>query len=132
MLKEVGKISIPNGAMVEPHEYKIATILSWTGNDVEFIEVGTTPTPDIKFMGLEWEMKSPKGKSSRTVENNVREALRQSNNIIIDLSRIKLPENKGIREAERLAKLLGKKRKIMVITKNGKIHELFYPKIIDK
>ena len=106
MAKKVGKINMPRGALIHSHELRVATILSWTGANVEFIEVGTTHTPDIRFMNLEWEIKSPKGKSSRTIENNVRAALKQSSNIIIDLSRIKLPEDKCVRETKRLADLV--------------------------
>ena len=31
-----GKIIVPRGAMVQPHELVVASILSWTGDDVDF------------------------------------------------------------------------------------------------
>ena len=125
MAKKVGKITIPKGAIALEHEMKVATILSWSGHDVEFIPLRTVQTPDIKYKKLKWEIKSPKGKSSRTIENNMRNALKQSNNIIIDLSRIKQPENKCIGVIKRRAQKLGKKQKVMIITKSGEIIELF-------
>ena len=125
MAEKIGRIVVPKGAVIVPHEIRAAMVLAQTGFDVEFIPVRTSPTPDVKFKNREWEIKSPKGKSSRTIENNVRAALRQSSNIIIDLSRIPLPEDKCIREIKNLAKLLGKKRRLMVITKSGEIVKFY-------
>lgn len=120
-----GKINAPKNTMPQPHELMVATVLSWTGDDVEFLPVGTHHTADICFRGLEWEIKSPIGKSSRTIENNLRLALKQSANVIIDLSRIKQPEDKCIGVIKRRAKKLGRIKKIMIITKSRQIIELF-------
>lgn len=109
---------------MQPHEFNVATILSWTGEDVEFIPAGYMHTPDIRFRGLEWEIKSPYGSSSRTIENNMRLALKQSSNIIIDLSRMDIPEDKCMREIKRQNSLIRGKHRIIVITKTQKIIEL--------
>lgn len=122
--KKIGHITVPKTALVQPHEFNVATILSWTGEDVEFIPTSHTHTPDIRFRGLEWEIKSPIGKSSRTIENNMRLALKQSSNIIIDLSRMKLPEEKCLHEVERQNSLIRGKHRVLVITKAKKIIEL--------
>ncbi|MBQ3476043.1 hypothetical protein IJH26_00835 [Candidatus Saccharibacteria bacterium] len=76
--QRVGHITVPKNALVQPHEFNVATILSWTGEDVEFIPTRHIPTPDIRFKGLEWEIKSPYGSSSRTIENNIRLALKST------------------------------------------------------
>ena len=120
-----GKITIPDGVSIYPHELIVAEILSRTGYDVTFIPVGITSTPDIKYRGLFWEIKSPIGSSSRTLENNIRAAARQSHNIIIDLHRIKLPEEKCTNVIKRRAKNLGKSYRLLIITKSREIVELF-------
>jgi len=54
----------------------------------------------------------------------MRLALKQSKNIIIDLSRIKLPEHKCIATIKSRAQKLGRIRKILIISKNKTIVEL--------
>ena len=123
---KIGHITVPKNALVQPHEFNVATILSWTGEDVEFIPASNTHhTPDIKYAGLEWEIKSPIGSSSRTLENNMRLALKQSSNIIVDLQRIKLPDEKCLGVVKRRAEKLGKKCRVMVITKTKKTIKFF-------
>ena len=122
--RTVGHITVPKKTLVQPHELRVATILSWTGDDVEFIPVGRVQTPDIYYRGLKWEIKSPIGRSSRTIENNMRAAVRQSSNIIIDLGRIRLPEDKCLREIKRQGELMKGKHRILVITKTDRIIEL--------
>lgn len=124
--QKIGRITVPKNALVQPHEFNVATILSWAGEDVEFIPAtNNRRTPDIKYGGLEWEIKSPLGNSSRTLENNMRLALKQSTNIIIDLQRIGLPDEKSVGVVKRRAEKLGKKCKIMIITKTKKIIKFF-------
>ena len=123
---KIGHIRVPKSALVQPHEFNVATILSWTGGDVEFIPAANNRvTPDIRYNGLEWEIKSPHGKSGRTIENNIRLALRQSKNVIIDLSRMRLPEDKCMREIKRQDGLISGKHRIMIIIKKHEIVKLF-------
>ena len=124
MKQKQGKITVPPGTRVLPHELMTATILSWTGDDVEFLPVRSTHYPDIVFRGRQWEMKAPKGSKRRTIENNIRHALEQSNNIIIDLARINIPENVCIKNISDRAKKLGKSKKFIIVTKSRKIIEL--------
>ncbi len=122
--KKIGNITVPKGAIALPHELVVATILSWTGDDVKFLPVRTVKTADILFRGQEWEIKSPIGKSSRTIENNMRAALKQAHNVVIDLSRIKQDENRAIKEIKHQYKLLKGANKIIIITKLKKLIEL--------
>ena len=124
--KKIGRIIVPKKTLVQPHELSVAMILSWTGDDVEFIPaMNNCITPDIKYKGLEWEIKSPIGNSSRTIENNMRLAIRQSKNIIIDLQRIKLPRERCLGVIGRRAEKLGKRYRVMAITKDRKIIRFF-------
>lgn len=116
-----GKITVSVGRLVQEYELVIATVLSWTGHDVYFLKEGILPAPDIKYTNLLWEIKSPKGGSSRTIENNLRLALKQSCNIIIDLHRINRPENQCLREIKKQAQLAKKLKRLLVVTKQNKI-----------
>lgn len=82
------------------------------------------PTPDIIYEGREWEIKSPIDGSSRTLENNLRLALRQSPNIILDLRRIKSSEANCLRELRRQTQRINRIKKLLVITKQGKIVDI--------
>ncbi len=92
-----GKVIIQQGALIQPHELKVGELLARTGSDVTFLAVGVGKSPDIMFRGKKWEIKSPKGSKRRTIENNIRVALKQSSNIILDLSRIKVEEGSCLR-----------------------------------
>lgn len=72
--RQTGTIIIPFGALPEKHELETATVFTGTGVDVEFIvpnRTRGTKTPDIRMDGLDWEIKVPKGSSSRTIENSL-------------------------------------------------------------
>lgn len=123
-IKQSGKIIIPKQTLIHSHEQNVARTLVKTGEDVQFLPTSIHHTADIAFRGLEWEIKSPIGNSSRTIENNLRNALKQSRNVIINLGRIKQSEDKCIKEIRRQAKLLHQIKRIIIITKNNQIIEL--------
>ncbi len=84
-----------------PHELSVAELFAKLGKTVVFLKPSNMPgvyTPDVRIEGLEWEIKSPNGKSERTIRRNLHIASRQSRNIIFDLSRIEIPEDKCIKE----------------------------------
>ncbi|WP_372521037.1 hypothetical protein [Candidatus Ruminimicrobiellum ovillum] len=66
-------------------------------------------------------MKSPKGSSSRTIENNLRCALKQSRNIIIDLRRIKIDETRAISQIKEKFIKIKTIKNIIIIKKNSTI-----------
>lgn len=122
--KVFGKTIIPFGVFVEQHELDVAKVLNKIGKDVEFIlpsRVKFSRTPDIKMDGLLWEIKSPKGSSSRTIENNLRCALKQSKNIIIDLRRIKIEETRAISQINKQFKYSNLINRIIIIKQNKEI-----------
>lgn len=121
MKKKLGKITVPKGSIIQAHELMTATALSWTRYDVEFLATRTTRTPDVRFMGKEWEIKSPKGSSARTIENNMRVALKQSRNLVVDLQRIQRPEASALREVKtQVAKVRGLSN-VLVVTKSREV-----------
>lgn len=125
--KVFGKTIIPFGVFVEQHELDVAKVLNKLGKDVEFIlpsRVKFSRTPDIRMDGLLWEIKSPKGSSSRTIENNLRTALKQSKNIIIDLRRIKIDETRAISQIMKQFKFSKLINRIILIKQNKEILDI--------
>ena len=72
--------------------------------------------------GLLWEIKSPKGSSSRTIENNLRCALKQSKNIIIDLRRIKIDEIRAISQIKEKFTKIKTIKNIIIIKRNSNVY----------
>ena len=121
-MKKKGKIT-PNGVVLKTHENATAVFLTEQGFDVELIPASNIEgvhTPDIKMDGLKWEMKAPLGEGNQLIENTIQRALRQSQNIIIDLRHTKRHQTKCLRELEK--QFLNKKgiKRLKVITKSGK------------
>ncbi len=121
--KRVGLIVVPPGVFVDVHE-KLAVdfLASNLGCDITFLLPNrrkSAKTSDIQMDGLLWEIKSPTGKSSRTIENNLRLALLQSPNIVLDLRRIdgRIPTKKLLAESERQFNLAKSIKHLIVITR---------------
>ena len=84
-------------------------------------------TPDLYVIktGVCWELKSPLGGGKHTIQNNLRYASVQSENIILDLSRAKLSDKQGISRAkEFLKKESARIKRLKVFTKTGEIIDL--------
>jgi hypothetical protein len=121
--KRIGTIIVPPGVFIDVHE-KIAVdfLASNLGYNVTFLIPNRRKgarTPDIEMNGLLWEIKSPIGKSSRTIENNLRSALRQSLNVVLDLRRMdgRIPTEKLLKDAERRFTDAKSMRHLIVITR---------------
>ena len=121
--KKIGLIVAPPGVFIDMHEKRTADFLATTlGYDITFLVPSRhqgTKTPDIEMISLHWEIKCPKGKSSRTIENNLRLALLQSPNIVLDLRRMdgRIPTNRQLVEIQRQFELAKSIRRIIVITR---------------
>ncbi len=118
-----GKIT-PNGVVLEKHEYKTILLLTEMGIDVELIpksNIKNVHTPDIRINRLEWEMKAPLGEGNQLMENTIQRALRQSQNVIVDLRHTKRHQAKCLKELEK--QFISKKgiKRLKIITKNGRI-----------
>lgn len=125
MKKSKGKI-IPNGVILEKHEYKTILLFTEMEVDVELIPKSNKKgihTPDIIMCGLSWEMKSPKGKGRWLLENTLKKAAKQSPNVIIDLDRIKIHQTKCLQELEKQFYKSKGVKWLKIITKNKKIVE---------
>lgn len=116
-----GKI-IPNGVSLEKHENDTVVYFTNLGEDIELIPPAKTTgskKADFIMNGLEWEMKSPQSNGARTMEHAVRSASKQSENIIIDLRRSKLDDDRAIAQIKFHASKRTNIKRLIVITKNG-------------
>jgi len=126
--RQVGKIIIPDGANVWPHEFKTARTLSNAGYTVEFLAVSRQHkvcTADILMNGLEWEIKAPNGGRLSSVEKNLRRGSKQSGNIIFDARRMKnIPDKAIAAELSKQLQHISKVRQIIFINRHGEIVDI--------
>ena len=118
-----GKI-IPNGVILEKHEYKTIVFFTEMGFDIELIpksNVKGIHTPDFIMNGIKWEMKSPKGQGRWLLENTIKDAIKQSPNVVIDLARIKIHQTKCLQELEKQFYKTKGVKYLKIITKTRKI-----------
>jgi hypothetical protein len=69
--------------------------------------------------GIDWEIKSPTGNSGTTIANSLKRAVKQSENIIIDARRTKMPYEKIEKEIRRNMKLTKSIRRAFMINKKN-------------
>lgn len=115
---DISKLSSPP----EKAEFETALYFAELGKDIVFIPTSLIPNqlrPDILMEGIEWEIKCPVGNSNRTIENNMRKALKQSKNIIFDLRHIRMSEKHCITQLEKQFFKRSQIKKLYIIKKNG-------------
>lgn len=105
------------------HEMNVILILlAYFNADIICIHPGVGKTPDLRVKGVEWEIKSPQGNGAKTIENILKKAAKQSNNIILDFSRIKINGNQALSRAKYyLRNNKHSIKRLIVITKNHKV-----------
>ena len=120
---EKGKLK-NNNVHLHEHEYATVKVLLENGYDIELIppiRIEGVRTPDITMRGVAWEMKAPSGDGKNTIRHIVKKAIHQSENLIIDLRRCKLPQDQVVKELEHHFNLSKRIRRLMIITKTEEI-----------
>ena len=120
-----GRVVTPADANPWPHEQRVAKILALAGHYVEFIPEANLKTPDIYLDKTMYEIKSPITDNPKKIVRNVKRAMEQSPNVIIDSSRVR-----GLRD-DTIQKLLKNKvkdlpglKKLIFINKRGQIIDI--------
>ncbi|MBQ6133005.1 MAG: hypothetical protein IJI65_02515 [Lachnospiraceae bacterium] len=93
-----GKLT-QNGVHLQDHEYVTVKFFLEQGIDVELIpksQIKDFRQPDIMMNGTAWEIKAPIGAGKKTIQNILQNAAGQSRNVIVDLFRSKMDEDKAI------------------------------------
>lgn len=123
-----GRVIIRPGLNIREHEIRGAQALANKGLIVEFIPESDEPrttSPDLLINGVRWEMKSPTASSAKALERNLRKALHQSENVIIDCRRMKkMPEEAVLRELKKLAVSVKGIKCLIMIGKSGNIVDI--------
>ena len=124
-VKRKGRIIIPADVNPWPQELRVARILAHEGYKVEFLAESKLRTPDIKLTGIEFEIKSPESFNPNTLEHKIKDALKQSRNIIIDSSRIgRIRDDKIKRFLIGQVQRQKQIKKMLFVTKRGKIIDI--------
>ena len=119
-------IFIHSGRKPWPHEMRVAKVLAASNHYVEFLPESILHTADIKIDGVDFEIKSPESFNVNTFEHVLKNATKQSRNLIIDTYRLK--KIKDVKVAMFLTNYCKRQKRIeclILITKNGKIIDIF-------
>lgn len=118
-------VFIPAGRKVWEHERWAADILALAGHYVEFLLEGRMPSADLLLDGIEYELKSPEHFNANTLEHTIKDALKQSPNLIISMSRLKKVRSDKMRNflINQVRKSKQVKR-IFLITRQGQIIDI--------
>ena len=111
---------------LRPHERVALELISdYFSSEIICIDVGAGKTPDLRIRNIEWEIKSPVSDGPKTVENILRKAKNQSQNVILDLSRSKFTTMRALSRIRNYIKRNNKQiKKLIVITKEKKVLDL--------
>lgn len=97
-------------------------LLDYFDTDITCINPKSGKTPDLRIKNIEWELKSPQGDGANTIKNILKKAAKQSSNIILDFSRIKMNSNQALaRTRHYLHNNKHGIKRLIVITKNHEI-----------
>ena len=114
---------------LQPHEVSIISYFVAKGRSIELVSPPFyRKSPDIVMDGVAWEMKSPKSNGKYTIEHAFQAASKQSEHIIIDLRESKMPSQKALTKVKREAKLRTKLKRVLLITKRGRLLDIKAPK----
>lgn len=124
-MKKAGKIIIPDGVNVWPHELESAKALIRYGYTVEFLKAVDKKgkqTADCLIDGITWEMKAPKASSLKAVERNLKRGKWQSCRIVFDSRRMKYIPDKAIeRELRRRFAEIKEIKQIKFINRHSQV-----------
>ena len=125
---KTGRIILPNGVNVWPHEFESAKVLIKYGHTVEFIKAADQKgkqTADCLIDGITWEMKAPKSSSIKAVERNLKRGKWQSSCIVFDSRRMKYVPDKAIeRELRKRFIEIKEIKKIKFINRHSQVIDI--------
>ena len=124
-----GKIIIPAGVNVWPHELETAKALVNFGHTVEFkkkVEGYKVHSADAYVDGVLWEFKAPNGSKLDTVERNLRRAKEQSDHVVFDSIRMKkIPDFAIKREISSKAPLIFGIREVIFVNRRRECIDIY-------
>lgn len=121
-------ILMQNGVHLEEHEYKTVKLFLELGYDIALLPKSVIKDyhqGDFIMDGVEWETKAPIGKGKYNVQNKIQEAARQSSNVIIDLRRSKMIEEKAVSLYKQEFFKSNSLKRMKIIKKNNEVLDFF-------
>ena len=115
---------------LEPYEIETINFLVSRGYKLSVLpakNLDHTKTPDIRMLGVDWEIKAPISVKHKTLEHRFDRALRQSPNLVFDLRRIKGSGKPGSvpdvvrRNLEKFFETSLRIRRLIIITKDAQL-----------
>ncbi|MDR2192451.1 MAG: hypothetical protein LBO62_06205 [Endomicrobium sp.] len=126
-MAKFGKTVICGGAYPEKHELETSWFLNSYGKDIEFLAPVRSKgirTPDITMDGVFWEIKCPIGHGRRTLDRLLKNAMRQSKNIIFDLRRTSISDAQCLSKLKKEFKRRTNIKRFLVITKRQEMVDM--------
>ncbi len=117
-------VVIPGNAYLDEHELEVIGFLSSIGSYIEFIvpsRIQGVKTPDVMIDGSAWEIKSPQGSGKQTLERAFKVALKQSENVIFNLRKCKIPTLKAVAKLTKEFQQTKSAKRLVIITRAGKV-----------
>jgi len=121
------QVVIPAGITPFPEQFEITAanlLAKYFKADVEFVKRSGHKTPDFRIKGIYWELKSPTGGGKHNIQHQLQAASLQSPNVIFDSRRSKIHQSKINREIAYQFKLVRRAKRLILITKSGKVLEI--------
>ena len=111
-----------------PHELIVAEVLAeHFKSDIVFLRRMASKTPDLYILktNIRWELKSPEGAGKHTIQTNLRNASKQSENIILDLHRSKLTKEQAVsRTNEFIKNEHSRIKRLKIVTRNNRVIDI--------
>ena len=111
-----------------PYDFEMSAALIVANHfktDVIFLRPGPMKSPDLLLKQEIWELKSPRGNSKNTIHNIFVTSRKQSYNVIIDLRRCRMNEQKAFaRIRDAFNKRRRKRCQLLVITKQNRVIDI--------
>lgn len=126
-MKKTFSIIIPNDVKPQPDRYEVAVariLADKFQSDILFIKRGIIKTPDVQVTRTKqfWEIKNIKGEGRFTIEDNLRKAAKQADNVVISLLRSKMTQAQAASYIQWYLKhACANLRRVILVTKNRKI-----------
>lgn len=122
------KVIVDTSEKDRPYDFEMSAailIANHFKTNIVFLRPTPLKSPDLNINGQIWELKSPIGNSKNTIHNSIHTARKQSLNLVIDLRRCKLYEQKAISNIRDCYKKRKRKTgKYVIITKTNEVIDI--------
>ena len=127
-MKKYYKVIVETSEKDRPYDFEMSAailVANYFKTDIIFLRSTPLKSPDLKINNQIWKLKSPTGNSKNTIHNIFVTARHQSYNIVIDLRRCKMNENKAY---ARIREAYNKRRRVKcqskIIDKTGRVIDI--------